>query len=69
MYVSAPADPSPPLDLELYSRVSQRYVEESEPLIAKYKEMERELELRQTCLDLQEDSFAKTKEVAESGRL
>ena len=23
MYVSAPADPSPPLDLELYSRTSQ----------------------------------------------
>jgi len=43
-----------------------RYVDENEPLIAKYKEMERELELRQTCLDLQEDSFAKTKEVCES---
>ena len=24
MYVSAPADPSPPLDLELYSRASQK---------------------------------------------
>jgi hypothetical protein len=43
-----------------------RYVEENGPLIARYKEMERELELRQTALDLQEDSFAKTKEVCES---
>ena len=48
---------------------ARRYVEENEPLIARYREMERELDLRKTCLDLAEDSFAKSKEVRQGGRL
>lgn len=48
--------------------IEQRYlyVEENEPLISRYREQEKELELRRTCLDLQEDSFAKAKEACES---
>lgn len=48
--------------------IEQRYlyVKENEPLIARYREQEKELELRRTCLDLQEDSFAKAKEACES---